>query len=121
MIEASTQLRDFVSALLQREGALVEPLAPNTLEILAPPHLQQALRVADLARLSFGPDQPSGAQPVTLESDWLERLGHLLSNRGRKARCVLRVPAPVPASPERNVAHAVSFQNAVCDLVGVSA
>ncbi len=121
MIETSTGLRDFVSALLQREGALVEQLAPNTLEVVAPPHMQRALRISDLEHLSFGSDPPSGTQPVTLESDWLERLGQLLSDRGRKARCVLRVPAPAPASPQRIVAHAVSFQNAVCDLAGVSA
>src|SRR6266498_947104 len=119
MIETSTQLRDFVSALLQREGALLEQLAPNTLEVLAPPHLQRALRISDLDRLGFGPDPPSGTQAVTLESDWLERLGQLLGERGRKVRCVLRMPAPAPASPERIVGHAVSFQNAVCELAGV--
>ena len=121
MIQTSTQLRDFVRELLQRDGALVEQLAPNTLEVLAPPHMQRALRIGDLEHLSFGPDPLSGTQPVTLESDWLERLGQLLRDRGRKARCVLRVPAPAPASPQRIVAHAVSFQNAVCDLAGVSA
>ncbi|HLE62545.1 MAG TPA: hypothetical protein VI750_05365 [Pyrinomonadaceae bacterium] len=121
MVQISTELRDFVSTLLQREGALVEQLAPNTLEVLAPSHMQQALRIGDLEYLSFGPDPPDGTQPVTLESDWLERLGQLLGNRGRKARCVLRVPAPAPAFPERLLAHAVSLQNAVCDLVSVSA
>ncbi len=121
MIETSTELRAFASTLLQREGALVEQLASNTLEVLAPPHLQRALGIGDFEQLSFGPNPPSGTQPVTLESDWLERLGQLLGSRGRNARCVLRVPAPMPAVPERILAHAVSLQNAVCELAGVSA
>ena len=121
MIETSTQLRDFVSALLQREGALLEQLAPDALEVLAPPDMQRTLRIGDFEHLSFGPDPLSGTQPVTLESDWLERLGQLLGERGRKARCVLRVPSPAPASPQRIVGHAVSFQNAVCELAGVTA
>ena len=120
-MEASTQLRDFVSALLQREGALVEEVASHTIEVLAPPRIQQELHIADLAQLSFGTDPPSGTQPVTLESDWLERLGHLLTNRGRKARCVLHVPSAAPSSPQRIAAPAASFQNAVCDFAGVNA
>ena len=69
MIETSTQLRDFVSALLQREGALLEQLAPNTLEVLAPPHLQRALRISDLDRLGFGIENSLRLRICTRDDD----------------------------------------------------
>lgn len=120
MMETSTHLRDFVSELLQREGAVVEPLGPDGLQVLAPVHVQQALRIADLERLGFGTDAPAGAQPVGLESDWLERLGQLLAQRGTSARCVVQIPAPPLTRPERVVEHSVFLQNAVYDFLGVS-
>ncbi len=119
-METSTHLRDFVSELLQREGTIVEPLGPDGLQVLAPAHVQQALRIADLERLGFGMDAPAGAQPVGLESDWLERLGQLLAQRGTSARCVVQIPAPALTRPERVVEHSVFLQNAVYDVVGVS-
>ncbi len=120
MIETSTRFRDFTSELLQREGALVGRIDHDGLEVLAPPHVQHALRIADLEHLSFGSDPPPGTQPVSLESDWLERLGQLLGARGMKARRVVGVPAPAPANPERIVEHTLSLKNAVYDLVRVS-
>ncbi len=78
MIETATRFRDFTSELLQREGALVERLGPDGLEVIAPPHVQQTLRISELARFGFGSDPPKGTQRLSLESDWLERLGQLL-------------------------------------------
>lgn len=120
MIETSTRFRDFTSELLQREGALVERLGPDGLEVIAPPHVQQALLISDLARFGFGSNPPPGTQAVSLESDWLERLGQLLGGRGMKARCVLGLPVLAPGDPKRVVDHTISLQNAVHDLVGVS-
>jgi len=119
MIETATRFRDFTSELLQREGALVERLGPDGLEVIAPPHVQQTLRISDLARFGFGSDPPKGTEQVSLESDWLERLGQLLGARGTRARCVLIVPVPAPADPGRVVEHTIGLQNAVYDLARV--
>jgi hypothetical protein len=119
MIQTSIRFRNFTSELLQREGALVEHLGPDGLEVLAPPHVQQKLRIPDLAHFAFGSDPPKETQRLSLESDWLERLGQLLGARGLKARCVLSVPVPALADPGRVVEHTIGLQNAVYDLARV--
>ncbi|MDQ3667952.1 MAG: hypothetical protein M3410_15550, partial [Acidobacteriota bacterium] len=119
-METATRIRNFADDLLQREGALVEPLGTHCLHVLSPTHVQQALGVSDLERLGFGSDAPAGTHLVNLESDWLERFSKLLCQRGTSARCVLRVPAPAPAAPERIVAHTLNLQNAVYDITRVS-
>lgn len=119
-METSTRIRDFTAELLQREGALLEPLGPQGLQVLSPPQVQQALAISDLERLGFGPDAPAGSRLINLESDWLERLGTLLGQRGTTARCVLRTPAPPLAAPERILAHTLSLQNAVYDITRTS-
>ncbi len=118
-METSTRLQDFVSELLRSEGAVVEPLGSDELQVLAPPHVQQALHISELEILGFGSDSPSGAQPVRLESDWLDRLGQLLSKRGVFTRCVVQVPAPPLAKPEKILEHGVQLQNAVYDVLRV--
>lgn len=92
MTESSGRFRDFAAHLLEHEGALVERIEPEGLEVMAPPHAQQLLRILELERLGFGAELPRGAQRANLESDWLERFGHLLGERGRQARLVLDVP-----------------------------
>ena len=44
--------------------------------------VQQALGVHELCRLGFGVTLPPGAQRVGIESDWLDRFGRLLGDRG---------------------------------------
>ena len=120
MSESSIQFRDFAVRLLEYEGVLVERIAPEGLEALAPAPVAQTLQIPELARLGFGMELPPDAERVGLESDWLERFGHLLGERGQAARVALPVALPQLTNPERIVEHAVSLQNAVYRVLGVT-
>jgi hypothetical protein len=72
----------FVASLLRHQGALVERIEPEGLEVLAPAQVQAALGVAELSRLGFGTTLPPSAQRVGIESDWLGHLGVLLGSQG---------------------------------------
>src|ERR1035437_6438903 len=88
-------LRDFVADMLEAEGAAIEPVEPDGLEVLAPPDLRAAMGWAEFARLGFGATLPAGAMPIGLEGDWLDRFGTLLRERGRLAERQPLVPANV--------------------------
>ena len=77
------RMQGFVAALLRHEGALVEPIDPEGLEVLAPPPVQHALGIGELTRLGFGTTLPPAAQRVGLEGDWLDRFARLLGPQGR--------------------------------------
>ncbi len=87
-------LRDFVADMLDSEGAAVEPVEPDGLDVLAPEPLRAAMGWPELARLGFGPRCPSGATPIGLEGDWLDRFGALLGERGRFAERQLIASGP---------------------------
>jgi hypothetical protein len=112
-------LQRFVAELLESEGALVEPIEPEGLEVLAPPALQKALQVSELARLGFGEQLPARAQRVSLESDWMGRLAGLLGEQGRWARQIVEPVNPAPGSPERVLQHSLEVVNATYRLQGV--
>lgn len=120
MTETSHSLRDFTARLLEYQGVLVERIEPEGLEALAPAPVAEALQIPELARLGFAAELPANAERVGLESDWLERFGHLLGERGRAARVVLPVALPQLMNPERIVEHTVSLQNAVYRVLGVT-
>jgi len=42
-----SHLQRFAADLLEREQVLVEPIEPDGLEVLAPPHVQRALRIPE--------------------------------------------------------------------------
>src|ERR1700679_2540110 len=86
-------MQSFAAALLRHEGALVETIEPEGLEVLAPPLVQEALGIGELSRLGFGVALPPAAQRVGIEGDWLARFARLLGSRGRWARHVLSAPA----------------------------
>jgi hypothetical protein len=114
-----SDLRDLLTRTLATEGALVEPVEPNGLEILSPPHVQRALSLPEWCRVGFGPDLPEGALPITFESDWAERLERLLGDRGRFAGVVLQ-ERPYPASHddmERIVRRDLALQNATLRVI----
>ena len=71
-------LQQFVAELLEEHGAVVEPVDPEGLDVLAPPSVQRALDVPEVARFGFAAELPPDAQRVGLEPDWLDRLGRLL-------------------------------------------
>lgn len=111
-------LRDFVADMLEAEGAAIEPVEPDGLEVLAPPDLRAAMGWAEFARLGFGATLPAGAMPIGLEGDWLDRFGTLLGERGRLAERQLVVADNVaaPRDPERLLDRALDLPNAVWRL-----
>jgi hypothetical protein len=114
-------LRDFVADVLDSEGALVEPIEPDGLEVLSPPPLRAAMQWPELTRLGFGADLPAGATAVGLDGDWLERFGALLGARGSwSARMLAPRPAPPLGDPERLVERALDLPNAIWRLVAVT-
>lgn len=117
---SASRYRDFVARLLEHEGALVEPLDPEGLEAMVPASVQHTLQVPELVRLGFGAELPPEAQRVSLESDWLDRFGHLLDERGRWLHRVVAVPLPVLSQPERIIEHGLVLQNAIYRLSRVT-
>lgn len=118
------RMQRFAAALLRHEDALVEPIEPEALEVLAPPPVQQVLGIGELARLGFGPTLPPGAQRVGIEGDWLDRFARLLGPRGRWMRRVVAADTAdtkVPGDPERALAHELALDNATLRLQGVAA
>jgi len=114
------RMQSFVATLLRQQGALVEPIEPEGLEVLAPAPVQQALGVAELSRLGFGGTLPPAAQRVGIEGDWLDRFAGLLGLHGRWTRRVLAVAAKPPGDPERVLNHELVLDNATFRLLGVA-
>ena len=75
-------LRDFVADVLEIEGAAVEPLDPDGLDIVAPEPLRSAIGWPEFIRLGFGAVLPGGATPIGFEGEWLDRFGGLSNSRG---------------------------------------
>ena len=115
----SGRMQRFVTDLLVREGAIVDAVAPDCVEVLAPPPVQQALLVPELCRMGFGATVPPGAQAVGIEGAWLDRFGRLLGERGRWTRRVLPADPRTPSDPERVLARELVLDNATFRLLGV--
>jgi hypothetical protein len=111
-------LREFVADMLESEGAAIEPVDPDGLEVLAPEPLRAAMDWPEFVRLGFGATLPAGAMPIRLEGDWLDRFGVLLGERGRFAERQLDVGENVtaPSDPERLLDRALDLPNAVWRL-----
>src|ERR1700733_4972489 len=120
MLLEHNRMQDFVEALLLHQGALVEPIEPDGLEVIAPPEIQRALGLGELARLGFGATMPPMAKRVGMEGDWLNRFAALLGDQGRWTRRVLSVPAKTPGDPDRVLAHELVLDNATYRLLGVA-
>ena len=113
-------LQRFAAGLLELQGAAVEPLEPEGLEVLTPPELQEELQLPELARLGFGVELPPEARRVGLESDWLERLAGLLGEHGRWQRLAIGTEAQASAGdPERILRHGLELLNATYRLKSV--
>jgi hypothetical protein len=111
-------LRDFVADMLETEGAAIEPVEPDGLEVLASEPLRAAMGWPEFARLGFGATLPEGSIPIGLEGDWLDRFGTLLGERGRFAERQLVVADNVaaPSDPERLLDRVLDLPNAVWRL-----
>jgi hypothetical protein len=111
-------LRDFVADLLEGEGAAIEPVEPDGLEVMASEAVRSILGWPEFARLGFGAALPVGAVPIRLEGDWLDRFGALLGGRGR---CAERQLGPAeslaaPGDPQRLLDRALDLPNATWRL-----
>jgi len=111
------RMHGFVAALLAEDGALVEPVEPDGLEVLAPPGLQQALGVGEFCRFGFGATLPAGAQRVGIESDWLARFARVVGERGRWSRRVLDPGVRKTPDAERLLEKELVLENASCRLL----
>ena len=109
-------LQRFLTELLAAEGALVEPIEPEGVEALLPAPLQQAFGMPELCRLGFGATLPAQAQRVGIESDWLDRCGRVLGERGRCARRVLDSSGRL-GDPEAALAQELTLDNATFRLL----
>jgi hypothetical protein len=114
------RLRAFVGTVLTRAGALVETVAPDVVEVLAPAAVRDALALPELSRLGFGAAPPPGVRRVGIESDWLDRFDRLFEQRGRTLRRVLCPELRLPAEPENVLAHELALDNATHRLLGVA-
>jgi hypothetical protein len=115
-------LREFVADFLDSEGAVVEPVEPDGLDVLAPEPLRAAFGWPELARLGFGARPRPGVLAVGLEGEWLDRFAGVLGDRGRLAERQLTLPAPVapPGDPERRLEAALDLGNAIWRLRGAA-
>ncbi len=118
-----TAFREVVAELLEYEGAVVEAIEPDGLDVLAPVPLRKAFDWPELVRLGFGSGAPAGAIRIGLDDDWLERLGTVLGERGRIAERHIQLPEGdiPPNDPQRLIDGALSLPNAVWRLRGVDA
>ncbi len=115
------RMQNFVAELLRHEGALVEAIEPDGLEVLAPPQVQRVLGVGELSRLGFGAGLPPAAQRVGVEGDWLDGLDRVLGRQGRVVRHFVLTAARSPGNPERVLGHELVLDNATFRLLGMSA
>ncbi len=122
LLEADThnRMQDFVEALLRHQGALVEPVEPQGLDVIAPPEVQRALGVGELSRLGFGANLPPMAKRIGMEGDWLDRFAGLLGTQGRWTRRVLSQTAKTPGDPERVLGNELVLDNATYRLLSVT-
>ena len=114
------RMQGFVADLLRHEGALVEAIEPEGLEVLAPPPVQQALGLGELSRLGFGGTLPPGAQRIGLEGEWLDRFAQVLGPQGRWTRRILSTPPRAPGDPEAVLGQELVLDNATFRLLDVS-
>jgi len=113
-----SDLKELLSRALAAEGALIEPIEPDGLEIMAPPHVQKALALPEWSRVGFGSELPDQAVRVSFESEWAERLEGLLGERGRLAHFLLQErPYPAPRQEfEKSAQRGFVLQNATFRL-----
>jgi hypothetical protein len=117
LIDPSEMLRELVAGVIAQSGGVVEPAGTLGLDFVAPEPVQRSLLLPEFGRLSFGPDSVSGAERVSFESDWIERLEALMGDRGKLGRAVVQVDVPHLSNPSRILEHGFVLNNAVYRLI----
>jgi hypothetical protein len=122
-----SDLQEFVTDLLERNGAVVESTDARELAVLSPPLVQKSLGLPEFARLGFGTpgfgtERSHDTVPVGLEGDWMERLATLLHEKGRWSQRELLVAdeLPTPGDPQRVLDRALDLPNAACRFLGIT-
>jgi len=113
-----SDLIDILARTLAAQGALVEPIHPDGLEILAPPHVREALALPEWSRVGFGAVLPEQAVRVSFEAEWAQRLMRLLGERGTNyAFDISSSPTAAAAEDlERDLARVLVLENATFRL-----
>ena len=83
-------MQDFAADLLTQEGALVEAIEPEGLEVLALSPVRQALELTELCRIGFGATLPCRGGTGGDRERWLDRFGRLLGQHGASGGLMLR-------------------------------
>ncbi len=113
-----SDLRELFARTLAAQGALVELIEPEGLEICAPLQVQDALSLPEWSRVGLGTVLPEQAIRISLESDWVRRLMELLGERG--AYVTFEPPQKdaqaAAADLERELARAFVLSNATYRL-----
>ena len=110
-------MQGFVADLLTQGGALVEPIEPEGLAVMAPPAMQGMLGVDEFCRFGFGATLPAGAQRVGIESDWLSRFEGVMAQRGRWSRQVICPPTRKAPDAGPLLDRELVLDNATCRLL----
>lgn len=105
--------RELVGGMIARSGGEVETVDGSVLEYIAPGPVREQLRIPEFGRLNFGPDAIRGAERVSFESDWIERLENLAADRGKYGEAVVNLDFPAISDPARILEHGVMLHNAV--------
>jgi hypothetical protein len=117
-----SDLRDILARTLAAQGALVEEIQPDGLEIFAPKQVQEALELAEWSRVGFGTVLPEEAVRVSVESGWAQRLLRLPGLRGKYATYDLPFgsPSQTALELERELGRAFVLENATFRLKDVA-
>ncbi|MBF0237954.1 MAG: hypothetical protein HQM12_09635 [SAR324 cluster bacterium] len=107
-----SSLLNFFDNVFSLQGAQTEFVEPEGLDILIPENLQTTIKIPEMIRLGFGETIPQGAQKVSLESDWFEKIEQLLADNGGLSRKIWNPPLPSMSDPERMLEHTLSLSNA---------
>jgi hypothetical protein len=113
-----SELRDFVAGVLQQNGAAVEHVGAEELDVLSSDSVRATMGWPELSRLSFGKSRSTGAIAVGLEGDGLERFERLLVGHGKWMERTLKAGAAAPRDPEHILGSALDLPNAVWRLQG---
>ena len=111
-------LRDFVADMLESEGAAIEPVEPDGLEVLAPEPLRSSLGWPEFARLGFGSHaaQRGRSRSDSKATGSTASVPFWASVAASPSGSSARLPVAPPSDPQRLLDRALDLPNAVWRL-----